>query len=80
MSGGLYEEDLPALTSHAGLPVLITHGAIDDVVPVTYARRARHVLEAAGLDVEYHEYAMGHQVVPEEVAVVKSFLTRLSLS
>jgi phospholipase/carboxylesterase len=80
MSGGLYEEDLPAITSRAGLPVLITHGAIDDVVPVTYARRARHVLEAAGLDVEYHEYSMGHQVVPEEVEVVRQFLGRVAIS
>ncbi len=77
MSGGLYEEDLPDLRARAGLPVLITHGAVDDVVPVTYARRARHVLEDAGLDVEYHEYSMGHQVVPEEVTVVKAFLGRV---
>lgn len=77
MSGGLYEEDLPDLRSRAGLPVLITHGSVDDVVPVIYARRARRALEDAGLDVEYHEYAMGHQVVPEEIGVVKEFLGRV---
>jgi phospholipase/carboxylesterase len=77
MSGGLYEEDLPDLAARAHVPVLMTHGSIDDVVPVNYARRARRVLEEAGLDVEYHEYPMGHQVVPEEVAVVKEFLGRV---
>jgi phospholipase/carboxylesterase len=77
MSGGLYEQDLPDLRAHAGLPMLIAHGSVDDVVPVTYARRARRVLEDAGLDVEYHEYPMGHQVAAEEAAVVQAFLERV---
>lgn len=76
MSGGLYEEELPDLRARSSVPVLISHGSQDDVVPVNYARRARAVLEAAGFDVEYHEYPMGHQVVMEEVAVVKEFITR----
>ena len=77
MSGGLYENDLPDLRSRAGLPVFIAHGSADDVVPVNYARRARRVLEDAGLDVEYHEYPMGHQVAAEEAADVKAFLERV---
>lgn len=78
MSGGVYEVDLPDLSRHAGLPVLLAHGTLDDVVPVNYARRARHVLEAAGLDVEYHEYPMSHQVVQEEAAAVKAFIARVA--
>jgi phospholipase/carboxylesterase len=78
MSGGLYEEDLPDLKARASVPVLITHGSLDDVVPVNYARRARATLENAGFDVEYHEYPMAHQVVMEEIAVVKEFMTRVT--
>lgn len=78
MSGGLYEKDLPELTAKKGLPVLIAHGTQDDVVPVSYARRARLVLEEAGLDVEYHEYPMAHAVAQEEVAVVRGFIARLT--
>lgn len=77
MSGGLYEADLPDLKSKAGLPVLIAHGTADEVVPVNYARRARHLLEEAGLDVEYHEYPMAHQVAQEEAVTVRAFLTRV---
>ena len=77
MSGGLYEHDLPDLSARKNLPVLIAHGIHDDVVPVHYARRARHVLEEAGLDVEYHEYPMQHQVAQEEVTVVREFLRRV---
>jgi phospholipase/carboxylesterase len=76
MSGGLYEDDLPDLAARKQTPVLISHGSLDDVVPVNYARRARALLEDAGFDVEYHEYPMGHQVVMEEVAVVKEFIAR----
>ena len=76
MSGGLYEEDLPDLAAHAHVPVLIAHGTQDEVVPVNYARRARRVLEDAGLNVEYHEYPMDHQVVMEEMAVAKAFIAR----
>jgi phospholipase/carboxylesterase len=74
MSGGLYEKDLPDLRAHAGLPVLVAHGTQDEVVPVQYARRARLLLEEAGLAVEYHEFPMGHQVVMEEIAIVRDFI------
>ena len=74
MSGGLYEKDLPDLRAHAGLPVFIAHGTADDVVPVNYARRARRLLEDAGLDVTYGEYPMGHQVAAEEAEAVRTFL------
>lgn len=77
LSGGLWEVDLPDLARHAGLPVFIAHGTADDTVPVNYARRARHVLEEAGLAVEYHEYPMAHQVAMEEAAAVKAFLERV---
>jgi phospholipase/carboxylesterase len=77
MSGGLYEHDLPDLRRHAGFPVLIGHGTADDVVPILYARRARRVLEDAGLDVEYHEYPMSHQVAAEEAADVRGFIGRV---
>ena len=77
MSGGLYETDLPDLTTRDVLPILIAHGVYDDVVPVAYARRARHVLEDAGMDVEYHEYPMQHAVAQEEVTVVRKFIERI---
>ena len=76
MSGGLYEDELPDLRAKSSIPVLVSHGSVDEVVRVNYARRARAVLEEAGFDVEYHEYPMGHQVTMEEIAVVKAFIAR----
>jgi phospholipase/carboxylesterase len=45
-----------------GKSVLITHGVLDDVVPVRMGRAARDLLQSLGASVEYHEYPMAHQI------------------
>lgn len=77
MSGAIYEDDLPDLRGRKETPVLIAHGTHDDVVPVLTARRTRMILEDYGVRPEYHEFPMGHWVVPEELAVVRDFLRRV---
>ena len=74
MSGALFEYDLPPFSP--GIPVLIVHGTEDDVIPVLAARRTRRVLESHGVEPEYHEFAMGHFVTPESIAVVADFIAR----
>ena len=74
MSGGLYEDDPPSFSP--GLPVLMVHGTDDDMIPVLAARRARRILESHRVELEYHEFPMGHQVTPESIAVVADFLRR----
>ncbi len=74
MSGALYEADLPPL--EPDIPVLIVHGTEDEMIPVHAARRARRILEQHGIRPEYHEFAMGHYVTPESMAVVKDFIRR----
>lgn len=76
MSGALYEDDAPQFEAHREQRVLIVHGTEDEVIPVRAARRARAVLEEHGLQPEYHEFAMGHNVTPESMAVVGDFLRR----
>ncbi len=71
MSGALYEQDLPPFRR---LPVLIEHGSEDDVIPILAAQRARSVLEENDVEVEYHEFFMGHQVSAESMSVVAAFL------
>ena len=44
------------------LPVLVQHGAQDPMISVDRARESRERLETLGVDLEYHEYQMGHQV------------------
>ena len=55
-------------------PVLIVHGTEDRVVPVTAAIRARDSFTAWGASVQYHEFPMGHEIQPEVVDVMRSFV------
>jgi phospholipase/carboxylesterase len=50
------------LASRSELPVIIAHGAQDPVIPVDFARRARDLLTAGGLPVEYHETSVAHTI------------------
>jgi phospholipase/carboxylesterase len=77
MSGGLYDADLPDLQGRNSIRTLLAHGTDDDVVSVTYSRKARATLEAAGFEVEYHEFPMAHQVVQEEIDAARAFLARV---
>jgi phospholipase/carboxylesterase len=54
--------------------VLIAHGRQDPVIPVTFARRARELLEQAGFAVDYRESDAAHHVDPADVVRVMSWL------
>jgi phospholipase/carboxylesterase len=76
MSGYLFEDAaLPAaLAAARDQRVLIVHGVHDPVLPIDRGRAARAVLEAAGLQPEYHEFPMGHEVSAASLAVVRDFV------
>jgi phospholipase/carboxylesterase len=61
----------------AGLDVLITHGTHDPVLPVQMGRRARELYTASAARLEYHEYAMGHEISEESLTDINRWLTRL---
>jgi len=58
-------------------PVLIVHGRQDSVVPVSAAQKARDSLVAMGIAVRYQEFNMGHEIRPEVLAVIRSFVLEL---
>ncbi len=63
----------PELDGDAGLPVFITHGARDPVISVEFARDARARLEAAGLELDYHEHGGGHHIDPRTVPAMRAW-------
>jgi len=54
--------------------ILIAHGRNDPVIPITFARRAREVLEAAGFDVDYGESDAAHNVDPGDIPRIVAWL------
>jgi phospholipase/carboxylesterase len=69
-----FDLDLGART---GLPVAISHGTLDGLIPVDFGRDARDRLTAAGLDVRYLEEPVGHGITPSALAQAKSVLDEL---
>lgn len=76
MSGALDERDLPDLSPRKDQRVLLVHGTGDEMINVNMARRARRVLETHGLQPEYHEFPMGHQVTQPSMAIVGEFIRK----
>jgi phospholipase/carboxylesterase len=66
----------PELASRRGLPVFITHGARDPVISVEFARDARARLEAAGLDVDYHEHGGAHHLDPRTIPLMTDWVAQ----
>jgi phospholipase/carboxylesterase len=58
------------------LRVFIAHGRLDPVIGVEFARRARELLEGAGLEVAYHESDVGHQIDPRVLPAAARWLSR----
>lgn len=59
------------------LPVFMAHGIADQVIPIEFGRHSAQAIEAAGFDVEWHEYPMAHAVCPAEIADLRSWLLKV---
>ncbi len=55
-------------------PVLCLHGSRDDVVPMAMGRAAFQTLQDAGVTAAWHDYPMGHEVLPEEIRYIGAWL------
>jgi phospholipase/carboxylesterase len=64
----------PSLGDRRGTRVFIAHGRQDPVIEVGFARRARTLLEAGGLGVDYHESNAGHYIDPSVLPVAARWL------
>lgn len=59
-------------------PVLISHGASDDVLPLAVARGLRDDLTAAGATVEWVEFPGGHTIPEVTIDRLAQFITRVA--
>ncbi len=53
------------------------HGARDPAIPLALARRGRESLRSAGADLEAHDYAMNHGIIPDELRDAMEWLERV---
>lgn len=64
----------PEPVPHPLPPVLIVHGQYDPVVPLQAAINAREVFQQLGAKVKYQEFNMGHEIRPEVLTLIQSFV------
>lgn len=57
-----------------GLPVLVQHGTRDELIDISRGRESVDALRAAGADVRYREYEMGHEISAESLRDLAGFL------
>ena len=55
--------------------LLVTHGLLDPMIPIDAVRKQIQFLKAAGLPIEWHEFAKAHNIAGEpELAVIRNFI------
>jgi len=60
--------------SYDNLSIFGSHGTVDQVIPVEWARKTAGYLEDIGIAFEYREYPVGHGVAPKNFYDFKDFL------
>jgi phospholipase/carboxylesterase len=58
------------------LKFFVSHGVVDQVIPIDWARKTKPVLESLGIDVVYKEYPIGHGVAPQNFYDFKDWLNK----
>ncbi|ORU92639.1 MAG: carboxylesterase [Cycloclasticus sp. symbiont of Bathymodiolus heckerae] len=64
-------------SGNGNLPIFYGHGDFDPVITLDQAESARDFLEATGYSVEWKQYPMEHSVCPQEIAHIKTWLTKV---
>lgn len=64
----------PSFEDRRGTRAFVSHGSRDPVIEVGFAHRAVEQLEAGGLEVEYRESELGHQIDPSHLRDAAAWL------
>ena len=67
----------PKLAARKGLPVFMSHGREDPLLPFAISEELRDTLDAAGMPVEWVPFRGGHAIPPGVTTGLGAFLTRV---
>ena len=56
------------------LSIFASHGTVDQVIPVEWARKTKPFLDNLGIESTYKEYPVGHGVAPQNFYDFKNWL------
>jgi phospholipase/carboxylesterase len=64
----------PRFGSLAGVPIVMSHGRNDMLLPFSVSEALRDRLRTAGANVEWHQFVGGHEIPPAVLDAVGAFL------
>ena len=70
-----FSDELQLSASQQRIPALCLHGQYDEVVQNAMGRSAYEHLKSRGVTVTWQEYPMGHEVLPEEIRDIGTWLS-----
>ena len=79
LSGYVNEDILPNNIDKkdvAHLSFFCSHGSVDQVIPIDWARKAPEFLKALNIDYKYSEYPVGHGVAPQNFYDFRNWLEK----
>lgn len=79
LSGYVNEQLLPAdltLKDYSKLDFFISHGTVDQVIPVSWAQRAPEFMDNLKIRYSYQEYPVGHGVAPKNFFDFKDWIEK----
>lgn len=69
-------EAIPKTAAQRELAALVIHGTADPLVDIERGRQSREALRDFGVSLMYREFAMGHEIRQEALAVILDWLER----
>ncbi|WP_248723399.1 alpha/beta hydrolase [Seonamhaeicola sp. ML3] len=78
LSGYIYHDILPKDLNekdYSSLDFYCSHGSVDQVIPVDWARQTPNFLKSLGIKHQYSEFPVGHGVAPQNFFEFKSWLS-----
>ena len=69
-----YLADFPLNKTQRKPKILLSHGVADSVIPISYGRMAKNILQKEDFFVQWEEYPIEHSVCQEQIKSLETFL------
>jgi phospholipase/carboxylesterase len=81
---GYLNEEITAVdyksNDFSNLKMFVSHGTVDQVIPLSWAKKAPGILDSLQIPNVYKEYPVGHGVAPQNFADLKNWLEKTKSS
>ena len=64
-------------SSNSDIPIFLAHGVRDPLISLASAEANCRHLQGHGMNIEWHAYPMEHTVIPQEIADISRWLSRI---